>query len=236
MARMAEYSEKVLDHLNHPRHNGLPTEAGIAPDAEKLLSADAGPTSRGDRLTLAIRLRTADERILDAGFQATGRMPIPSASCFCEMIAGKTLDEALQITVQDLNQALEGLPEVRHRQPVLAVEALDTIARKLRGLPPRARPEAGEKPVCICYQVPESVIERAVRLQGLKTVEEVTAATQAGNGCGSCHEDLAEIIARCERGEYRYHIPLADYEAAHQQHGRPMPTGEELARNPPPGE
>ncbi|MGD0091814.1 MAG: iron-sulfur cluster assembly scaffold protein [Planctomycetota bacterium] len=206
MARMAEYSEKVFDHLNHPRHSGLLTEAGLDPATEKLFSADAGPTPRGDRLTLTVKLRTADERILDAGFQATGRMPIPSASCFCEMILGKTLDEALQITVQDLNQALGGLPEVRHRQPVLVVETLDTIARRLRGLPPRARPQPGEAPICVCYHVPEAEIERAIRQQGLKTVEEVTAATQAGNGCGTCHQDIEEIIARCERGEYKYPV------------------------------
>jgi NifU-like protein len=195
---MAEYSEKVLDHLNHPRHSGLLAEAQ-APATEKLLSAAAGPTPRGDKLVLSIKLRTADEMILDAGFQATGRLPVPSASCFCEMIIGKTLDEAGKITVQDLSQALEGLPEIRNRQPVLAVEALDNIVRKLRGLGPRPELQDGVEPVCICYQVPEEEIVRAIRERGLATVEEVTAATRACGGCGSCREDIEEIIERCRK-------------------------------------
>jgi len=197
VARMAEYSEKVYDHLNHPGHSVLLTEANLASAGERLLSAAAGPTPRGDRLTLSIKLRTADETVLDAGFQATGRLPIASASCFCSMIIGKTLDEAAQITVQDLNQALEGLPEIRNRQPVLVVEALDSIVRKLRNLGPRPQPQAGEEPVCICYQVTEEEIEHAVRSQGLKTVDEVTAATKACGGCGSCRDDIEEIIKRC---------------------------------------
>lgn len=197
MARMAEYSEKVLGHLNHPRHSGLLAEGAVIPATERLLLASAGPTPRGDRLTLSIKLRTADELVLDAGFQASGRMPIPSASCFCEMIIGKTLSEAGQITVQDLNRTLEGLPEIHNRQPVLAVEALDAIVRKLHGLGPRPQAQPGEEPVCVCYQVTAEEIERAVRMGGLKTVEEVTAATRACSGCGSCRDDIEEIIRRC---------------------------------------
>lgn len=196
MATTGQYSDKVLDHLNHPRHLGLLDEASINPSAEKLLRADAGPTSRGDRLALTIKLRTGDEMILDAGFQTPGRMPIPSASCFCTMVVGKTLDEAAQVTVQDLNQALDGLPETRHRQPVLVAEAFDSLVRTLRGLPPRARPKPGEPPVCVCCQVPEAEIERAVREGHLTTVEEVTEATKAGSGCGSCRPDIEEILSR----------------------------------------
>jgi NifU-like protein len=233
VARISENSEQVIDHLEHPRHMRAFTTADVNPATEKLLSAEAGPTPRGDRLTLAIKLRTADETIVDAGFQTQGRMPIPSASCFCTMIVGKRLDEAIAVTVQDLNQALHGLPETRHRQPVLVVDAFDSIVRNLRGLPPREKPKPGEPPICVCYQVPESVIERAIRLQGLTTVEEITAATRAGGGCGSCHPDIEEIIARCGRGEYKFHITMADYEAAHRQFGTAMPSAEESSHNPP---
>jgi len=233
MARMAEYSDKVLDHLNTPRHMGLLSEAGINAATERLLSADAGPTPRGDTLRLTVKLRVADEMVLDAGFHTPGRMPIPSASCFCSMIAGTTIAQAAEVTVQDLSVALEGLPETRHRQPVLVVEAFDTLVRQLRGLPPRAKLRPGETPVCICCQVPEVEIERAVRLQNATTVEEITAATRACSGCGSCRPEIEDIIARCERGEYNHHIPPADYEAAHRQHRTPMPSAEELARNPP---
>lgn len=230
---MAEFSVKVLDHLNHPRHCGLLSEANIVPGKEKFLSATVGPAPRGEKLTLTLKLRLADELILDAGFQAVGRLPIPSASCFCEMIVGQTLVQALRIAAPELNQALDGLPEILRRQPVLAVAALETIVRQLRGLPPPAPPQSGAEPICKCFRVPEVVLERAVRLQGLKTVEDLTAATKAGGGCGSCHPQIEEIISRCERGEYKFHIPPADYEAAPRLYGAARATAAELARNPP---
>jgi NifU-like protein len=49
---------------------------------------------------------------------------------------------------------------------------------------------------CICFGGTEKEIERAVRENRLSTVEEVTNYTKAGGGCGGCHEEIQEIIAR----------------------------------------
>jgi NifU-like protein len=43
-------------------------------------------------------------------------------------------------------------------------------------------------------------IAEAVRAQDLRSVEEVAAATRAGSGCGTCHEEIEEIVLAC-RGE-----------------------------------
>lgn len=232
---MFDYSPKVVDHFLHPRNLGQLTEVGIDKNTERVVIADAGHITRGDALRLSLRIRKSDEHIVDARFQNFGTgMPIASASYLCERIIGKSLAEALKISAEDLSRELDGLPELKLRQPVLVLDALDKAARVFRGQPPRERGTPGEYPLCTCFQVPESVIERAVRLRGLKTVDEITAATNAGGGCHTCHPELEEILERCERKEYKIHIPEDEYYAAHRLYGTPMPSAEELAHNPKP--
>lgn len=235
---MLDFSDKVAQHFLHPKCVGVLADSDIKNSGERLIVNDAGHVTRGDALRISLRLRVADETILDARFQNFGTgLPIASASCLCEKIVGKSLSDALKISAEDLDRELDGLPELKKRQPVLVLDALDGAARKFRGQPPRERPAAGEPLICTCFQVPESVIERAVRLRGLKTVDEITAATRAGGGCHTCHPELDEILERCAAGEYKFHIPPEDYEAAHRLYGTPLPYAEELARNPkpPPG-
>jgi NAD(P)H-nitrite reductase large subunit len=74
-----------------------------------------------------------------------------------------------------------------------------------------------EYPICTCFQVWESTVERAVRKLGLTTVEEIQRATQAGCGCHTCWPDLEEILARCARGEYKF--PLEDGASESSQPG-----------------
>jgi len=228
---MLDYSEKVVDHFLHPRHLGVMSETDLSA-SEKLIIADVGHITRGDALRLSLKLRTSDEIILDARFQNFGTgMPIASASYLCTLIIGKTLADALRISAEDLDHDLGGLPELKRRQPILVLDALDTAARKFRGQPPRERAAAGEAPLCTCFQVSESVIERAVRLRGLTSIEAVTAATKAGGGCHTCHPDLEEILKRCAAGNYKIYISLDDYEAARRLYGTPPPRPDELARN-----
>ncbi|HYG78704.1 MAG TPA: iron-sulfur cluster assembly scaffold protein [Planctomycetota bacterium] len=229
---MLDYSEKVVDHFLHPRHLGVLTDGDVKSPGERLVIADVGHITRGDALRLCLRIRVEDEMILDARFQNFGTgMPIASASYLCSQIITKPLSDALKISAEDMDRALEGLPELKRRQPVLILDALDTAARKFRGQPPRERSQPGEAPLCTCFQVSESLIERAVRLRGLKSIDEITAATRAGGGCHTCHPELEEILERCAKGEYRHYIPPDDYDAARRLYGSPPPSPEELARN-----
>ena len=47
--------------------------------------------------------------------------------------------------------------------------------------------------ICHCFEVSREEIENAIREKGLKTVEEVGEATNAGTGCGGCQEQIQEI-------------------------------------------
>jgi NifU-like protein len=54
--------------------------------------------------------------------------------------------------------------------------------------------------VCRCLGISSVRIAEAVRAQDLSTVEQVACATRAGSGCGTCHEEIVEIVSAC-RGE-----------------------------------
>ena len=48
--------------------------------------------------------------------------------------------------------------------------------------------------ICHCFEVSREEIENAIPEKGLKTVEEVGEATNAGTGCGGCQEQIQEIL------------------------------------------
>jgi NifU-like protein len=77
---------------------------------------------------------------------------------------------------------------------VMGREALEAAIANYRGDAPEAASEA--RVVCTCFGVTEPEIERAIRENGLSTVEDVTNYTKAGGGCGGCHAEIEEILER----------------------------------------
>jgi NifU-like protein len=57
-------------------------------------------------------------------------------------------------------------------------------------------PEPGAEIICECFGITDREIEKAIRENGLSTVEQVTNYTKAGGGCGNCHEKIQTIIDR----------------------------------------
>jgi len=53
--------------------------------------------------------------------------------------------------------------------------------------------------VCNCNEISRAEIIKAIKEKGLKTVEEVGAATTAGTGCGGCQEEIEEILDALNR-------------------------------------
>lgn len=230
---LTDYSAEVIDHLLHPRKLGTLSEKDIDLAAERLLIGDGGQVARGDALRISLRVSAANDKILDARFQNFGTgLPIAGASCLCVLLIGKTLDEAWRVSALDLDRALNGLPELKIRKPVLALLALDNAIRKYRKLPPREKNSSGDTIVCTCYQVGAETIERAIRLQRLHSLDDVISATRAGAGCHTCHPDLEQILARCKAMNFKVHISAEDYAAAQKIHGLPPPDADERAHNP----
>jgi NifU-like protein len=139
-------------------------------------------------------------KISEAKFKTFGcASAIAAASALTEMIKGMTLEEAEKLTNQDIADYLGGLPKEKMHCSVMGREALEKAIANYKGVPVA---EIEGKIICECFGVTEPEIERAVRENRLKTVEEVTNYTKAGGGCGGCHEAIQEIIDRL-RSEIR---------------------------------
>ncbi len=109
------YSEKVMDHFSNPRN------VGEIPDASG--SSTVGNAKCGDIMKMDIKVENGV--IVDVKFKTFGcGAAIATSSMATEMVKGKTLDEALQLTNKAVAEALDGLPPVKMHCSVLAEEAI----------------------------------------------------------------------------------------------------------------
>ena len=182
---MWEYTDKVKDHFLNPRN------VGSIADADAV--GEIGSMACGDALKLYLKL-DENEKIVDAKFQTFGcASAIASSSALTEMIIGKSLKEAEQITNDHIAEYLGGLPKEKMHCSVMGRDALEKAISCYRGEP--AKVVEGQV-VCECFGVTDVQIERTVRENHLASVEDVTDYIKAGGGCGNCHDAIAEIIDR----------------------------------------
>jgi nitrogen fixation NifU-like protein len=138
------YSEKVMEHFRNPRN------VGVIEDADGI--GEVGNPVCGD--IMKIYLRIADNRILDAKFQTFGcGAAIASSSMATELVKGKTLEEAWEISNKAVAEALEGLPPIKMHCSVLAEEGIHKAIndyRQRQGLPPweETHPHTHDDLVC----------------------------------------------------------------------------------------
>lgn len=109
------YSEKVMDHFRNPRNVGEIADAnGIG---------EVGNPKCGD--IMKIYLKVEDNIIKDVKFKTFGcGSAIASSSMATELIMGKTLEEAWELTNKAVADALDGLPPVKMHCSVLAEQAI----------------------------------------------------------------------------------------------------------------
>lgn len=109
------YTKEVMDHFMNPRN------VGEMPDADGV-GVEGNPVC-GDVMKLFIKVK--DDRIVDAKFQTFGcGAAIAVSSMITEMVKGKTLDEALEISKEKVAEALGGLPPQKMHCSNLGADAL----------------------------------------------------------------------------------------------------------------
>mgnify|MGYP000832837893 CR=1 FL=1 len=114
------YSEKVLDHFTNPRN------VGEIPDADGV--GEVGNARCGDIMKMYLKIK--DNKIEDVKFETFGcGSAIASSSIATEMIKGRTLDDALALTNQEVVDALGGLPAHKLHCSVLAEEAIKAAVK-----------------------------------------------------------------------------------------------------------
>ncbi len=109
------YSEVVMDHFQHPRNVGKMDDAdGIG---------EVGNAKCGDIMKIYIKVK--DDIITDVKFNTFGcGSAIAASSMATEMIKGKPLSQALELTNKAVVEALDGLPAAKIHCSVLAEEAI----------------------------------------------------------------------------------------------------------------
>lgn len=117
---MALYSDKVIDHFNNPRNVGKMEDAdGVG---------EAGNPRCGDIMKMYIKVK--DNVITDVKFNTFGcASAIASSSMATEMIKGKPIGEALELTNKAVAEALDGLPPIKMHCSVLAEDAVKAAVK-----------------------------------------------------------------------------------------------------------
>lgn len=117
------YTEKVKDQFYNPRNVGEIKDADGA--------GTVGNPVCGDIMTIFIKVK--DDRIIDIKFQTYGcAAAIASSSITTEIVKGKTLDEAMMLTRDDVANELGGLPAIKMHCSNLATDALREAIKDYR--------------------------------------------------------------------------------------------------------
>lgn len=178
-------AELLDDHRRKPRNLGKLLNATV--------SGDVGSIVAGDALRLYLKLD--GERIAEARFQVfnAGDQVAP-ASALTELVAGRTIDEALALRPTDICAHLGGLDPAELPAMVWGLEGLRAAVAVHRGDLPEGDEDL-DPVLCRCHGIPEETVRQSIAVMGLDEVQAVVDATGAGTGCGSCRADIPRVIA-----------------------------------------
>jgi len=204
-----EYSNEVVNRMNNPQHQGEITEERAEELNAKLIVADFGAESCGDAVRLYWAVEKATDKILESKFKSFGcGTAIASSDVMAELCVGKTVDEAVKITNIDVEFALRDNPDTPAVPPqkmhcsVMAYDVIKKAASEYKGVDMESFEE--EEIICECARVSLATLKEVIRINDLKTVEEITDFTKAGAFCKSCikpggHEEkdiyLVDVLA-----------------------------------------
>jgi FeS cluster assembly scaffold protein NifU len=170
--KSTQYSEKVLEHFRHPRNVGTL-------EGENVAVGRVGNPVCGDLMEMYIRVD--NDTIKDIKFKTFGcGSAIATSSMITEMVKGKTLDEAMKVTRQDVADELEGLPPIKMHCSNLAADALHDAIKNYRNrsksTAPASKTSDGKKRVIIPERGDKSI---EIALELIKLTPRVILATPA---------------------------------------------------------
>ena len=132
---MALYSEKVMDHFRNPRN------VGVIEDANGI--GEVGNAKCGDIMKMYLKIE--NDIVEDVKFETFGcGSAIASSSMATELIKGKPVSEAMNLTNKAVAEALDGLPAYKLHCSVLAEEAIQSALEDYYSKNPDKRPEKKE--------------------------------------------------------------------------------------------
>ncbi len=186
-----QYSTKINERMTNPRYMGEINEKEAEELGGQLIVADWGAEVCGDAVRLFWAVDPDTDKILLAKFKTFGcGTAIASSDVMAEMCIGRTVDEALKLTNIDVEKALRddedkaAIPPQKMHCSVMAYDVIKKAASIYKGVDLESLEE--EDIVCECARVSLRTIKDVIRINNLKTVEEITRYTKAGAFCKSC--------------------------------------------------
>ncbi len=188
-----EYSDIVVDRMNNPQHQGHITEEEAEDMNAKLVVADFGAESCGDAVRLYWAVEKDTDKIIGSKFKSFGcGTAIASSDIMTELCMDKTVDEAVKITNIDVEKAMRDNPDTPAVPPqkmhcsVMAYDVIKKAAATYKGVDMESFEE--EFIICECARVTQDTLVDVIKINDLKTIEEIVDFTKAGAFCKSCIE------------------------------------------------
>lgn len=176
--------EALEEHRQHPRHLGKLVGCDAVGDVGSIVVGDA----------LRFFLSIDDDTVREAQFQVFGAADmIPAASVLCDMLPGKTVQEARRLQPEHICQHLGGLDRYELTAQIWALDAMHVALDTYQGLDTPVDEEL-DALVCRCHGVSETQLREAITEDGCDSIDKLSAMTFAGSGCGSCKTDMQRIL------------------------------------------
>jgi len=186
-----EYSNQVIRRMDNPTHQGEITEEQAQQAGAKLIVADFGAQSCGDAVRLYWCVNEENDVIIDSKFKSFGcGTAIASSDVMAELCVGKKVQDAVKITNIDVEKALRDFPDIPAVPPqkmhcsVMAYDVIKKAAGAYLGVDMETFEE--EQVVCECARVSLGTLQEVIKLNNLKSVDEIIDYTKAGAFCKSC--------------------------------------------------
>ncbi|MEI8031831.1 MAG: iron-sulfur cluster assembly scaffold protein [Chlorobiaceae bacterium] len=187
------YSDTLKEHFMNPKNilQGENTDAFDGVGME-------GNLQCGDQMMVVIKVDKDKELITDCQWKTYGcASAIASTSILSEMVKGKTLEEAFNVTPKDVAKELGGLPDNKIHCSVLGDKALRAAINNFytrNGMTDKVKQEQA-KIVCQCMNVTDHDIEEAI-LEGARTYLELQERTKLGTVCGQCKDEAESLLEK----------------------------------------
>ncbi len=187
------YSDTLKEHFMNPKNilQGEDTDAFDGVGME-------GNLQCGDQMMVVIKVDGEKGVITDCQWKTYGcASAIASTSILSEMVKGKTLDQAFNVSPKDVAKELGGLPDNKIHCSVLGDKALRAAINNYytrNGMTDKVKQEQA-KIVCQCMNVTDHDIEEAI-LEGARTYLELQERTKLGTVCGQCKEESESLLEK----------------------------------------
>jgi NifU-like protein len=187
---VAIYPQKVDQRAATPRSAG---QIGF-PDA----SGRSASFICGCFAAFSLRVENKSTKVTEVAFQTNGcGFMIAAADVLSETVGNSDLADLHGLKSSDLFTAidaeLDAFPVDRRQCADVCIEALRNSFADLRAR--RVEEFRGEKAlICTCFGVSEEIIEDCIAREPEQTVDDVSAACNAGSGCGSCRMLIQEML------------------------------------------